>query len=114
MAKDDKTKPVEQVKPEETKPEETKPTEPEKDVELEAAKKAAAEQPRAFGATNRLTTVEEIAAKGDEKLVKMIFPKRVTLTLANHLRLDFNPGVQDVPESLTGHWYLKANGVVRA
>lgn len=103
MAKDDKTK-----------PEETKPTAPEKDAELEAANKAAAEQPRAFGVNNRLTTVEEIAAKGDEKLVKMIFPKKVTLTLANHLRLDFNRGVQDVPESLTGHWYLAANGVVRA
>jgi hypothetical protein len=42
--------------------------------------------------------------------VTMTFKAQVLLTLQDHTRVLFNPGVHEVPESLAGHWYLLASG----
>jgi len=51
-----------------------------------------------------------------EARVHMVFPHRVNLRLDNNKVITFNeankgPTVEEVPESLAGHWYLKDNGV---
>lgn len=51
----------------------------------------------------------EILSKG-EKTVTMIFPKDVMLNVDNHTRVLIRAGVQEVPESIAPHWWLKANG----
>lgn len=42
---------------------------------------------------------------------KMIFPKKVKILVDGHRFIEFPAGVQDVPNGLTEHWYLKAHGV---
>lgn len=49
-----------------------------------------------------------------EPTVKMFFPQPVLLTVDHNLpRVRFNAGIQEVPQSLAKHAYLKANGVLR-
>lgn len=55
------------------------------------------------------TVTEDEAA---EPHVKMVFPKEVRLTRDDHTIVHFKAGIQKVPESLSDHWWLKANGVV--
>ena len=58
------------------------------------------------------TSVSDVqAADLNEETVLMQFPRKVTLTLSHSQRIRFEAGVQAVPKSLVGHWYLKANGV---
>lgn len=45
--------------------------------------------------------------------IKMIFPKKVRILVDGHRFVDFPAGVQEVPEGLSDHWYLKAHGVKR-
>lgn len=49
----------------------------------------------------------------DEETVTMTFPAPVILTMDDHRRVRFPAGVQEVPERLANHPYLRANGVVR-
>jgi hypothetical protein len=47
----------------------------------------------------------------------MFFPRRVQLTLPSTTAtttLYFNPGLQEVPDELAYHWWLKAHGVTLA
>jgi hypothetical protein len=41
----------------------------------------------------------------------MNFPSAVTLTRDDYTQVHFPAGIQDVPEALAGHDYLKARGV---
>jgi hypothetical protein len=50
---------------------------------------------------------------GTEGTVTMFFPRKVLLTLDDHRRVEFNPGIQEVPLNLADHQYLKLNGVTR-
>lgn len=46
--------------------------------------------------------------------VTMLFPQKVLLRLDNGAGLlEFHAGVQEVPESLADHWWLRDNGVRR-
>jgi hypothetical protein len=45
-----------------------------------------------------------------ERNVKMMFPKRVHLTVEHGKVVEFSTGVQDVPHHLINHPWLKANG----
>lgn len=47
-----------------------------------------------------------------EPTVVMNFPRRVQLTVGTRV-ITFKPGPNEVPLSLTDHWYLKACGVER-
>jgi len=50
----------------------------------------------------------DVAVVG-EQTVTMIFPRKVTLTLSNHKRVVFEPGIQEVPVSLsTDEWLARA------
>lgn len=50
----------------------------------------------------------------NENTVTMMFPKPLFVwTDKSKLKVHFNAGVQEVPESLADHWYLVANGVKR-
>jgi hypothetical protein len=58
------------------------------------------------------TTMPEKLKK--EKTVTMVFPHKVSLQLDDGAGLiHFAPGVQEVPESLEGHWYIQQNKAVR-
>jgi hypothetical protein len=50
-------------------------------------------------------------AAGDGPTVKMNFPTAVTLTRDDFTQVHFPAGIQDVPDELAGHPYLKARGV---
>lgn len=41
----------------------------------------------------------------------MVFPKKVRLTLDTYNYVDFDAGIQEVPDEIADHWYLKAHGV---
>lgn len=45
--------------------------------------------------------------------VTMVFPKKVHLTLSHHQKVEFKPGIQEVPEAYADHEWLKQNGVMR-
>lgn len=57
----------------------------------------------------------DIAAKmqalQDEEKVTVIVPVAFTLTLDGHIDKHFKPGVQEMPKSLTEHWFVKSRGV---
>lgn len=101
MAKDDKTK-----------ADDDKPTEQPKDPETAAAIEAAKQQPRAYGAVTAPRPASELFP--DEATVRMLFPRRVVLTIKGQTRVVFERGVNEVPKSLADHWYLQANRVTRA
>jgi hypothetical protein len=50
-------------------------------------------------------------AAGDGPTVKMNFPTAVTLTRDDYTQVHFPAGIQEVPDELAGHPYLKARGV---
>jgi hypothetical protein len=53
----------------------------------------------------------EEAVQEGEDTVTMVFPQAVRLTANDGRVVDFKPGVQEVPESLADHSYLRLNGV---
>jgi len=55
----------------------------------------------------------EEAVQEGEDTVTMVFPRAVRLTANDGRVVDFKPGVQEVPESLADHSYLKLNGAKR-
>lgn len=54
---------------------------------------------------------EELAAGEDDEIIDVEVPQDFTLTLAGHRRVHFRAGVQRIPRSLLGHYYVQANGV---
>jgi hypothetical protein len=48
-----------------------------------------------------------------EPTVTMVFPKPVLLTLPGYRRVQFKAGVNQVPQSLADHEYLKLSGATR-
>jgi len=51
-------------------------------------------------------------ALAQEPTVIMVFPRKVVLQLdEGHGFVEFEAGVNEVPKSLAGHWYLGACGV---
>jgi hypothetical protein len=54
---------------------------------------------------------EQYAEANGEKTAKMHFPNALTLTTDKIEMVTFGEGVQEVPESLKDHPYLKASGV---
>ena len=71
---------------------------------------------REFGPHAKPATPEQIKAKG-EPTVTMVFTKKVLLTLPGYRRVQFNPGVHEVPASIANDRhaaeYLELNGVRR-
>jgi hypothetical protein len=51
------------------------------------------------------------AAKPGETLVDCVVPKKFILTMDDHRRVQFEAGIERVPQSLVDHWYVKANKV---
>lgn len=49
-----------------------------------------------------------------QKTVRMMFPQALSVTLQDYTMISFEGGIQDVPESLVDHPYLKAHGVKSA
>lgn len=49
----------------------------------------------------------------NENTVTMVFPRQVILNTDYGKRVEFSPGVQEVPEHLADHQWLKLNGVLR-
>jgi hypothetical protein len=69
-----------------------------------------------FGASRPPATPSQLKDLMSEKTVTMFFPQPVVLTLSGPLkfkRVRFGVGVQEVPESLADHAYLKAHGAQR-
>jgi hypothetical protein len=54
-------------------------------------------------------TPAEIAGMA-EKTVTMHFPETVTLTISHGCTVTYPAGTHQVPELLSTHWYLKAQG----
>lgn len=59
--------------------------------------------------------LEPLAAKlhPDEPTVTMVIPEQTIVTRQDLSRVLFKPGIQEVPEHLADHWYLKANKAQR-
>lgn len=55
---------------------------------------------------------EQVLGEG-EGTVTMIFPRDVKVTQDDRVQVQFRKGIQEVPEHLADHWYLKANKVER-
>lgn len=84
----------------------------ERDAADEAARLANEPVQKVLGDTHSAIAGHELG--GDEldgDTVTMLFPVKVTLTLDNHNSITFGPGVNEVPEELQDHWYLKSHGV---
>jgi hypothetical protein len=67
-------------------------------------------QPFGLGPQNVPSSPDEVLRPG-ESTVTMVFPVKVLLNTDDGYRVEFAPGVQEVPEHLAGHWWLKANKV---
>lgn len=67
-------------------------------------------QPGASSTINSEVAVAEAKAAG-EKTVPLVFPRPVNLTVEFGRVIAFAKGINEVPENLVNHWYLKAHGV---
>jgi hypothetical protein len=66
--------------------------------------------PFAMGPTPGTAQPFEVLGDG-EKTVTMVFPRPVLLTDNDGTKVAFHAGVQEVPEHLAGHEWLRRNGV---
>lgn len=73
-----------------------------------AAAAAAAQKPQVAP-----VVMPAAAVRSAGETVTMVFPHRVLLTIDHATQVEFQAGVQEVPEHLAEHPYLKSNRVVR-